>query len=162
MLYFRELRMFTENNKQEVQCWGPRWLMRELEQGLLLKILWHFFFFVFLKCKVGEFIEIEKCKVAELSPQSWGEGPKGGCLRNDVIWGFYPFSPGCCSVTMLIRYAESSSLVGCTCNFLIGQSLCPAFLPFHPLRSQGGHNGGIEEPFLLSHSLLWRSNPNCH
>jgi hypothetical protein len=35
--------------------------------------------------KAGEFIEIEKCKVVELSPQSWGEGPKGGCPRNDVI-----------------------------------------------------------------------------
>jgi hypothetical protein len=35
-----------------------------------------------------EFIKLEKSKVGELSPQSWGEGHKRGCLRSDVNLGF--------------------------------------------------------------------------
>jgi hypothetical protein len=37
-------------------------------------------FVLFLKCKAGEFIEIEKSKLGEESPQNWGwEGPKRQC-----------------------------------------------------------------------------------
>jgi hypothetical protein len=77
--------------------------------------------FFFFKCKAEEFIEIEKGKVGKKSPQSWGV-PKRGVLRDEVIWGFYAFSPGHCSIAMLIRCAESSILVGCSCNILIGLS----------------------------------------
>jgi hypothetical protein len=47
--------------------------------------------------------------------------------RSDVVRGFYPFSPGYCSISMLIRYVESSILVGCACNILIGHAL--VFMP---------------------------------
>jgi hypothetical protein len=112
------------------------------------------------KCKAGEFIEIESRKWKSRAPQSWWGGfvLKRGCLRNDLMWGFYPFPPGCCSISMIIKCAESSIIVDCACNILIDQSwsysLCSAFPSCHSLRSQGGHNGGFRRPFLLSFKVF--------
>jgi hypothetical protein len=59
---------------------------------------------------------------------------------------------------MLIRCVESSLLVGCACNILIGCVLIfilsllgpSSFSSLHPLRSQDAHNGGFQGLFCLS------------
>jgi hypothetical protein len=68
---------------------------------------------------------VGKCtKRKNRSSQEW-RGPKTGCQRSGVVWGwgFYPFSPGHCSVSVLISCAESSILIGCACSILIGHAL---------------------------------------
>jgi hypothetical protein len=63
-------------------CVGPRLGSGPMQPKNELQGQWE-------KCKVGEFIEIEKC---EVKPPPGG-GPKGGCLRNDVTSCFYFFLP---------------------------------------------------------------------
>jgi hypothetical protein len=67
----------------------------------------------------------------------------------------------CASVTMNAPSPTTNIciLVGCACDVLMGHALVltlvlilvrSAFPFFHPLRSQGGHNGGLQGPFCLS------------
>jgi hypothetical protein len=72
-------------------------------------------------------------------------GSKGSqvcCHRSDVIWGFYPFSPGCCSISMPVSSAESSILIGCA--LVLIPSLFWLVLPFL-LSTLWGHREVIME-----------------
>jgi hypothetical protein len=64
------------------------------------------------------------------------QGPTTGCPRNDTIWGFYAFSPKCCSISMLIGYAKKQHF-GWLCLqhsywsvLILSLSILPFLLPF--------------------------------
>jgi hypothetical protein len=66
-------------------------------------------------------------------------------------------------ISVLTGCSESSILLDCAWNIFICQSWSshppysgPAFPSFHPLRSQGGHNGGFQRPFCLT--SMWGTN----
>jgi hypothetical protein len=66
------------------------------------------FLFFFFKGKVGEFNEIDNAKEVGRTPRIWSG------------WSHERVPEKLCD--MLIRCAESSILVGCSCNVLIGSS----------------------------------------
>jgi hypothetical protein len=91
---------------------------------------------------------------------------KGGvwvsCQRCHVFWDFYPFSTRLCSISMPIRCGESKhsgwlclerSDWWCPSPYTVFILVCSAFPSFHHLRSQGGHNGGFQGPFLVTQRI---------
>jgi hypothetical protein len=84
--------------------------------------------------------------------------PWVGCLRNDVVWGVYPFFSGHWSIPMLIRCVESSILDSSAWKILIDHVLvltlsysdpsCFSFLP--PFKVTWKSYGGFQGAFCLT------------
>jgi hypothetical protein len=79
---------------------------------------------------------------------------KGGVPRGLPWSEVLSIFSGHSSISMLIRCAESSILVGCACDVLIGRALAliPSILLFllPPFKVKGGHNGGFQGPSVLA------------
>jgi hypothetical protein len=94
------------------------------------------------------------------------EGSWVGWQRSDLVWGFYPFIFSRALLSLYANQVCRKQHSGWLC-LQCSDWLCPnhytllilIYPSFHPLRSQGGHNGDFQGPFCLSSSII-HSSPN--